>query len=474
MSDDRVVIREPVLERVVVKSEGPQGRVGDVAGLQAALDALGLGTASTKDVAASGDATSGQVVKGNDSGLRRPATIDSVISQILITPVADDQNALTIKSPNGTWGDEGSVAYGKGQAIEVLREDYAGAPNGGVNQEPDKNVLFRVDRRGGVGLAGGLHVATGLRQRDDFTATQGIWVQNFIDDIVGIVVEAHETGQPTKAYITAENANGDIAYNLKHGTFDLFSLSTSSFVVIELARGSLATAEAQFGVAAATNQFASGVTAGDVFLRAPGAGREIHLIGNSSRILTVSDNGVAFFGAAPSGKPTVAGKGEAAVQSLVDALEGLGLVADSIAAIPTARVFHSAAQAIATGGSGSVLSFDSERHDVGGLHDNATNNSRLTAPDAGVYDIFASVEFAGNATGLRMVALRINGATLIDADFRSPAGAGATRIPLSTQWKLAAGDYVEVLVFQSSGGNLNVTAAGNFSPEFGMTKLAEG
>ena len=40
---------------------------------------------------------------------------------------------------------------------------------------------------------------------------------------------------------------------------------------------------------------------------------------------------------------------------------------------------------------------------------------------------------------------------------------------ISTEYSLAVNDYVELVVYQSSGGALDVNAAANYSPEFGMT-----
>jgi len=44
---------------------------------------------------------------------------------------------------------------------------------------------------------------------------------------------------------------------------------------------------------------------------------------------------------------------------------------------------------------------------------------------------------------------------------------------ISSIYKLAITDYVEVRVYQNSGGNLNINASGNRSPEFAMQLLAE-
>lgn len=139
--------------------------------------------------------------------------------------------------------------------------------------------------------------------------------------------------------------------------------------------------------------------------------------------------------------------------------------------VPQARVFNSANIAITTG-TVTALTFDSERYDNGSLHSTSANTSRLTAPITGLYMIGGHVRFAANATGTRQVLIRLNGATFLEPDSKANLGAGAAvDFTVTTAYQLVAGDYVELIVFQDSGGNLNVTAAGNLSPEFWMHRV---
>jgi len=120
-----------------------------------------------------------------------------------------------------------------------------------------------------------------------------------------------------------------------------------------------------------------------------------------------------------------------------------------------------------------VLSFDSERYDTDTIHDNVTNNSRLTATTAGKYLIVANFRFAANATGHRRAFIRLNGATPI-ALMRietETSGPQYTAMILTTIYDLSATDYVEVVVKQNSGGALNIEAASNYSPEFMMQRI---
>jgi hypothetical protein len=136
---------------------------------------------------------------------------------------------------------------------------------------------------------------------------------------------------------------------------------------------------------------------------------------------------------------------------------------------PNCRVFNSAAISI-TNNTLTALTFDSERYDKGsGSHSTSSNTGRLTVPTScgGVYHIFGSVEFASNAAGYRWLYLRVNGTTTIAGLAVPPVSGAATPMVISTSYSLAAADYVELLVLQTSGGALNAAATANYSPEFG-------
>lgn len=104
------------------------------------------------------------------------------------TPQNDADDGFVVQSPSATWGvDE---PYGSGQAFMVLRE--TGDP---ADEGPDGAVVYRVNRYGGIGSIGGMHIALGLRGGSG-GATQAMWVQ-CIEDAVGMVIER----PPTKDYL---------------------------------------------------------------------------------------------------------------------------------------------------------------------------------------------------------------------------------------------------------------------------------
>ncbi len=133
----------------------------------------------------------------------------------------------------------------------------------------------------------------------------------------------------------------------------------------------------------------------------------------------------------------------------------------------TVRAYHSAAQSISNT-TDTTISLDSEYYDYGNLHSTSTNNSRLTAAVAGVYRISGSVNFASNGTGIRVAYIRLNGTTDIAGQTGPSSGTNSTSLTVDTMYYLNANDYVTLVVYQSSGGSLNVNSSGNLSPELSM------
>jgi hypothetical protein len=122
-----------------------------------------------------------------------------------------------------------------------------------------------------------------------------------------------------------------------------------------------------------------------------------------------------------------------------------------------------------------VVAFDAaDDFDDDAMHDTSTNNGRLIAKTAGTYLIIANVGFVTNSTGLRYAAFRVNGGGdegTHGIAFTPGHGSGGVQMNLSTVLTLALNDYVELLVFQSSGGALT-TDAFDGSPHFEMVRIA--
>ena len=129
---------------------------------------------------------------------------------------------------------------------------------------------------------------------------------------------------------------------------------------------------------------------------------------------------------------------------------------------PHCRVYNSANISIPNN-TLTALTFDSERVDTDTMHSTVTNTGRITMTTAGWYDVGASIQWPAAAAGARAVYLRVNGTNYIAATRLD--NAAQVDMEVSTSWQFAAGDYIEVIVFQVSGGALNVIAAASSSPE---------
>jgi hypothetical protein len=138
---------------------------------------------------------------------------------------------------------------------------------------------------------------------------------------------------------------------------------------------------------------------------------------------------------------------------------------------PAVEVWHSVHQSLANS-TEAVLGFDSEIFDTDAIHDPGIN-SRLTCKTSGVYLVEFGIEFAVNATGQRYVYIRKNGTANVASAFRAALPTFQTSVEKVKLLNLAVNDYLELVVFQNSGGALNVESSGNSrAPYFGMVRVA--
>ena len=136
------------------------------------------------------------------------------------------------------------------------------------------------------------------------------------------------------------------------------------------------------------------------------------------------------------------------------------------------RVYNSGDFSHNSTGNWLAVTFDSERWDVTGMHEGVTNPSRITFALGGWYLVGGSIRFASDATGVRYVSVRLGGSTYLAVSSRDDIGVDVQYLTVSTLYYFAATNYVELCAFQNSGGNLVITAAGNYSPEFWAIRMA--
>ena len=136
---------------------------------------------------------------------------------------------------------------------------------------------------------------------------------------------------------------------------------------------------------------------------------------------------------------------------------------------PRCFVYNSANISITTSGAVQALTFDTEYEDTGGMHSTSVNTSRITIPTGGSgwYRFGGCVRFAANATGYREVKIRANGSVdIVIQRTENHGGTDTCRVALHGEYPLAAGDYIELVVTQNSGGALNAEAVTPYSPSF--------
>lgn len=106
-----------------------------------------------------------------------------------------------------------------------------------------------------------------------------------------------------------------------------------------------------------------------------------------------------------------------------------------------------------------AITLDSTTLDRDGGHSNSTNNSRYTCQTAGYYTIFALGSFATSVTtGRRLIGIRQNntGTAAPSAVRNDSVWVGNPQsISCSCLIYLAVGDWVEVLLYQDTGGAVN-------------------
>lgn len=119
------------------------------------------------------------------------------------------------------------------------------------------------------------------------------------------------------------------------------------------------------------------------------------------------------------------------------------------------RLRKSATQTISSG-TWTAVTWDTEDYDTLAMHDNVTNNSRLTAPSAGVYAVNFSVQL-GTASGDCYIQFAING-TRVPGRAYLPSAGGSRSYTLHRMLAVSSGDYIEAFIFASGGATLTTVA----------------
>lgn len=125
-----------------------------------------------------------------------------------------------------------------------------------------------------------------------------------------------------------------------------------------------------------------------------------------------------------------------------------------------AMASRSSNQNIASSATWTSLSFDTQEYDTDGCF--AATDTKLHARRSGQYKVGGTVNFAANSTGIRAIRIALNGTTYYFLQFSPAVAVYDHALTTGGVINMVNGDYIEVDVFQSSGGALNAVAAANY------------
>jgi hypothetical protein len=124
---------------------------------------------------------------------------------------------------------------------------------------------------------------------------------------------------------------------------------------------------------------------------------------------------------------------------------------------PACRVRRTSTQSINTV-TDTAIGFDAERYDTDTMHDTVTNNTRITMTTAGLYAVGGHLEYDSSTAGtMRAIHVRVNGTSVIGSQYIPPIANG--RLSVSTTWKFAATDYIEIVTFHDAGSARTISTA---------------
>lgn len=119
-----------------------------------------------------------------------------------------------------------------------------------------------------------------------------------------------------------------------------------------------------------------------------------------------------------------------------------------------------------------LLGFNQEQFATAGMHDNTTDNERITIVTEGNYLLIANYVWEPNANGWRYFLMLKNGTDELGSDNKPPAASVGQWFNFATLARLVPGDYVEVIFYQDSGSNLTVFEGAPYTPLFGAQQLS--
>ena len=144
---------------------------------------------------------------------------------------------------------------------------------------------------------------------------------------------------------------------------------------------------------------------------------------------------------------------------IADSTETTGLKWATSPLVPTCRVYASSSQSISNA-TDTKIAFANESFDTSGFHSTTVNNTRITIPSglSGYYRVTANIGWLNNGTGRRIFAIALNGGNVSQAEL-TPTSSVEPAGSITDTYLLNVGDYLELNVYQTSGGNLNTSGS---------------
>lgn len=116
-----------------------------------------------------------------------------------------------------------------------------------------------------------------------------------------------------------------------------------------------------------------------------------------------------------------------------------------------------------------ALTWNTTAFDTDHMHSTTSNTTRLTVNTPGAYVFGVTFDWVANATGHREAMLRKNGTTWIaNINYMPPAdnvSVSRMNLAMAAPEYCNVGDYFEVLVYQASGGPLDIMASSSGHPQ---------
>ena len=138
------------------------------------------------------------------------------------------------------------------------------------------------------------------------------------------------------------------------------------------------------------------------------------------------------------------------------------------------KVYRATTQSLTSGAYPTNVSFSNASYDTD-THWVIGDPTKITIIYAGVYHCVANVDISYNATGSRLLEIRVNNTHIIASCDIPATSDGGTNVRLSCSCDviLAVGDYVQLSPYQNAGVALNTNPVGVHMPSLSIRRVSK-